>query len=298
MLNVLTEKQVEEAISTKPVGTPTEIKRMEAWLDERIAKGKKEPHAEVVTLTPVLAFLLLQRNSNNRNIRRMNSEFIRNDIISDRWQFNGESIVISDTGILLDGQHRCDAVVQTGTSIRVSLVFGALEEARFTIDIGSPKSAANFLHMKGFTDTNNMAATIAQIIQYQKSGDISHGFRRPTKTEIINAVSELKGLQASIDIVSGAKALGARSCLAFCHYIFKKKAGAVAADEFILKLIDGDGLRKGDPIYYCRERLIAMKGSIRPSDRIGLLFKAWNHWRLGDTITKIVAPSKLPKLER
>jgi hypothetical protein len=298
MLNVLNEHQIEEAISTKPVGTPTEIKRMEAWLDERIAKGKKEPHAEVVTLTPVLASLLLQRNINNRNIRRMNSEFIRNDIISDRWQFNGESIVISDTGILLDGQHRCDAVVQTGKSIRVSLVFGAEEEARFTIDIGSPKSAANFLHMKGFTDTNNMAAAIGLIVQYQKNGNVSYGYVRPTKTEIINAVEELKGLQGSIDIVSGAKVVGSRSCLAFCHYIFKKKAGVVAADEFIKKIVDGDGLRKGDPIYHCRERLIAMKGNTRVGDRAGIIFKAWNHWRLGESVTKIIIPAKLPKLER
>jgi len=297
MLNVLTEKQIEETLP-KPVGSPAEIKRMEAWLDERVAKGKKTPFSEVVTLTPVLASLLLGRNTNNRNIMRMNGEAIRNDILAGRWMFNGESIVISDTGILLDGQHRCDAVTQTGMSIPVSLVFGAEEEARFTIDIGSPKSAANFLHMKGYKDCNNMAAAIALVIQYQKSGDIPKGYSRPTKTEIVQSVGELKGIQASIDFVSGARILGSRSTLAFCHYIFKKRSGAVVADDFMGRLIDGSGLRKGDPIYHCRERLIAMKGNSYVGDRARVIFRTWNHWRQGDTITKVIAPSKLPKLER
>jgi hypothetical protein len=297
MLNVLTEKQVEESIS-RPVGSASEIKRMEVWLDERIKRGKKEPFSEVVTLTPVLASLLLQRNTNNRNIMRMNGESICNDILAGRWQFNGESIVVADTGLLIDGQHRCHAVVQTGKSITVSLVFGAKEDARYTIDIGSPKTASNFLHMKGFKDCNNMAAAIALIIQYQKDGNIPKGYTRPTKTEIVQNAEELRGIQTSIDFVSGAKALGSRSVLAFCHYIFKKRAGAVAADEFISKLIGGEGLRKGDPIYYCRERLIAMRGTSIAGDKAGIIFKAWNHWRLGDTITKIIAPTRLPKLER
>ncbi len=297
MLNILTEKQAEEVIS-KPVGSAGEIKRMEAWLDERIKRGKKEPYSEVITMTPVLASLLLQRNTNNRNIMRMNGESIRNDILAGRWQFNGESIVVADTGLLIDGQHRCDAVVQTGKSITVSIVFGAKEEARYTIDIGSPKTAANFLHMKGFKDCNNMAAAIALIIQYQKDGNIPKGYTRPTKTEIVQNAEELRGIQSSIDFVNGAKSLGSRSVLAFCHYVFKKRAGVVIADEFISKLINGEGLRKGDPIYYCRERLIAMRGTSIAGDKAGIIFKAWNHWRLGDTITKIIAPTRLPKLER
>ena len=300
MLNTLNEKQTEEAI-TKPAGSPTEVARMTAWLEERVAKGKKAPHSEVVALTPVLASLLLERNDgNNRNISKHNIESIKNDILSDRWLYNGESIVISATGLLLDGQHRCDAVVQTRKTIQVTLSFGARDEARFTIDIGRPKSAANFLQGMGFTDCNNLAATIALILEYQKSQDIPKSYARATKTAIVQSASELRGIQNSVDLVHGAtaKGLGSRSILAFCHYTFKRRAGAVAADEFITKLIDGDGLRKGDPIYHLRDRLLTMRGQIQQSLRCGIIFRAWNHWRLNETVNKIVAPNKLPKLER
>src|SRR5882672_220030 len=202
MLNSLSEKQIEESI--KPAGSPTEISRMKVWLDERIARGKKDLHSEVVSLTPVLAMLLLERNDGNRNIFRSNCEAIKNDILGGRWMFNGESIVISSSGKLLDGQHRCEAVLQTKTAIMVTLAFGARDDARFTIDIGKPKSAANFLHMKGYTDTNNLAATIALILEYQKSGNIPLSFSRATKTQIIQSADDLRGVQASVDIANGA----------------------------------------------------------------------------------------------
>jgi hypothetical protein len=300
MLNVLTEKEIEDAVESKPVGTPTEIRRMRVWLEERVARGRSNYYSEVVSLTPVLASLLLEKNDGNRNIFRSNCEAIKNDILGGRWMFNGESIVVSATGRLLDGQHRCEAVIQTKTPIMVTLAFGAKDEARFTIDIGKPKSAANFLHMKGYTDTNNLAATIALILEYQKSGNIPHSFTRATKTQIVQSADDLKGVQASVDIANGAtkRGLGSRSILAFCHYVFKKRAGVVAADEFMTKLIDGDSLRKGDPIYHLRDRLLTMRGNTQPSLRAAIVFRAWNHWRLGETVTKIVAPAALPKLER
>lgn len=302
MLNVLTEKQVEEAVS-KPLGTPTEVKRMKEWLDERVAKGGKTPYAEVVTLTPVLAALLIDINSGNRQIGNFNAEQIKTDILNGRFEFNGESIVISDSGILLDGQHRCHAVIETRTSIPAVLVFGPKVSARFTIDIGRPKSAANFLKMKGYTDSASLAAAVALIIQYNKTGTIPINFQRATKTEVVTAVDELRGVQASIDAVqSSAKMrLGSRSILGFCHYVFKKRAGIVAADEFINKLIDGDGLRKGDPIYHCRKRLIEMDSNARANSRCELIFRGWNAWRSGATVNPdkgIRLSGITPKLER
>lgn len=71
MLNVLTEKQIEEVV--KPVGSPTEVARMKSWLEERVEAGKKKRSAEVVTLTPVLASLLLERNPINRPISKRNA---------------------------------------------------------------------------------------------------------------------------------------------------------------------------------------------------------------------------------
>lgn len=302
MLNVLTEKQVEESIS-RPVGNSTEVSRMKVWLEERIARGKKAPYAEVVTLTPVLASLLLQKNIGNRMIGAHNAEQIKADLLNSRFVFNGESIVVSDSGVLLDGQHRCSAVVETRASIPVVLVFGPKQESRFTIDIGRPKSAANFLGMKGYRDTPSLAAAVALVIEYGKSGTIAINFKRPTKTEIVTAADELRGIQMSLDAVQGCSKmrLGSRGVFAFCHYSFKRRGSKEGADEFMLKLIEGDGLRKGDPIYHCRDRLIKMDTTTRANSRVEVIFRAWNMWRRGDTVSQsqgIRLSGLIPKLER
>jgi hypothetical protein len=298
MLNVLTKEQVDEMV--KPVGSPAEVSRMKAWLEERVAKGKKSPLAEVATLTPVLASLLLERNPVNRPIGQYNMDGLRADTSNGRFMFNGESIVISDSGVLIDGQHRCKTVVETRNSIQTVIVFGPSEEARYTIDIGKPKTAANFLHMKGGVDTNNLSAAISLLIQYAATGTLFHGHVRATKPQIVDGYERFRGIENSVHIVMDAtkKKLGSRSALAFCHYTFKRKAGAEAADHFMQKLIDGDGLRKGDPIYHTRERLLKLDRGTRAESRIEIVFKGWNAWRRGESVTNIRSSGKLPKLER
>jgi hypothetical protein len=300
MLNVLTEKEVEEAVESKPIGSAGEIRRMRVWLEERIARGKNSPIAEVVTLTPVLASLLLQRNPINRPIGRYSMETLRSDVSGNRFIFNGESIVVSETGILIDGQHRCQTVVDTRQPIQVVIVFGPKDEARYTIDIGKPKSAAHFLHMKGSVDTNNLAATLSLLIQYHQHQTIYHGYTRPTKTQIVEALERYRGVAASVEIVAKAtkNKLGSRSALAFCHYTFKRKAGAEAADFFFQKLIDGDGLRKGDPIYHTRERLLRLDRGARVEARVEIVFRGWNSWRRNESISNIRNTGKLPPVER
>lgn len=300
MLSLLDNDVDVNPVPSKPAGTPTEIRRMKAWLDERIAKGKKSPVAEVVTLTPVLATLLLESNPINRPIGRYNMDALKSDASNGRFVFNGESIVVSDTGVLLDGQHRCQTVVETKKSIQTVIVFGPIEDARYTIDIGKPKSAPNFLSMKGATDTNNLAATIGLLIQYAQVGTLLYGSVRATKTQIIEGYDRFRGVEGSVAIVADATKmkLGSRSALAFCHYTFKRKAGAEAADQFMQKLIDGDSLKKGDPIYHTRDRLLKFDRGTRAETRIEVVFKGWNAWRRGETLSNIRSNGVLPKVER
>jgi hypothetical protein len=300
MLNVLTEKQVEEVVESRPVGSAAEVRRMEDWLSERIKKGSKSPVAEVVTLTPVLASLLLQRNPVNRPMARYNIDTLKADTSNDRFMFNGESIVVSDSGVLIDGQHRCAVVVETRKPIQTVIVFGPKEDARYTIDIGKPKSAGNFLHMKGGVDTNHMAAVLGMLVQFAEHGTLVYGSMRATKVQIVNAFERYKGVDASLAICHDAtKAkIGSRSALAFAHYLMKRKAGAEAADYFIRKIVDGDDLRKGNPIYHARERLLKCDRGTRVEIRVEILFKGWNAWRRNETVTSIRTTGVIPKLEK
>lgn len=273
--------------------------RLRVWLEERIAAGKKKPTAEVVTLVPALAALLLDRNPVNRPISKTNASELRQDVASARFLFNGESIVISDTGVLLDGQHRCLTVVETGIAIETAIVFGPKEAARFTIDTGKAKTVANFLTMKGRLYTSILGPAAGYVLQWRERGYIAHN-EKPSKQQVIAAVDELKGIDDSVAFTSPAmKSVRSHAVLAFCHYAFWKKTSREVADTFMLKLMEGDSLRRGDPILYCRNKLIGMGRLVPAQTRAELIFKCFNAYREGHTISAFrPTGGKLPKIER
>jgi hypothetical protein len=275
-----------------------ERRRMGDWLEKQIKAGES---AHIVTLTPALAVLLLERNPINRPISPRNSAFIASDIANGRWEFNGESIVVSNTGMLIDGQHRCHQVISTGKAIRTTIVFGPKEKARFTIDTGRPKTASNFLAMQEYKYTHVLSAAVGYHLQWRHRGFITtKGTEIPTTQEKLAAIEEMQGIEKSAEFTSGCmKTVGSHAVLTFSHFVFWKKAGREAADHFIGKVIDGDGLRKGDPILYCRNRLLGMRNGIDANTRVELMFKCWNAHRMNQGIDHFkLSGGKLPKVER
>lgn len=281
-----------------------EYRRMKAWLDGRIEASKSKPSAEVVTVTPLLARLLLGQNTGNRPISARNAADLASDIANKRFEFNGESIVVAKTGLLIDGQHRCLQVASTGKSIESVIVFGPREQARFTIDTGKSKTVSNFLAMKGKNYTHALGPAVNYLLQWRQHNEIfvsgARGLQRATKIEILDAAEEIVGIEQSVEFTSGSmKTVKSHSVLAACHNTFWKRSSRAAADEFMLKLIEGDGLRKGDPILYCRNRLLAMGSGTRANARAELIIKCWNAWRTGAHLDHYrIVGGKLPKVER
>jgi hypothetical protein len=292
-----------------------DVKRTTDWLEERIAAGKKSPVAEVITLTVALAELLVSdvRNQINRPLSGGNEASLLSDIANQRFEFNGESIVVSDTGKLLDGQHRCYSVIKSGIPIQTVIVFGPKEDARFTIDIGRPKSASNFLAMKGHKYTAMLASTARLVLIYRAFDSLVTGGAdsyktAPTKTEVVNAVSQLRGLEASVEFTSVApKALGSKSILAFAHYIIAKKSSRENADYFFQKMFEVaqsmavPELKDGHPIRYCVRRIPDVGsngGTTGLNARAELIFKCWNGYRRGEAPRSISLNGRLPKVER
>lgn len=297
---MIAERTAPEKALSKPA---VEKQRMKDWLDERIENAKVEPLTEVVTLTPVLARMLLEKNQQNRPVSSVALGRFKRDIAEGRWQFNGEPIILSKDGLLNDGQHRCTAVAETGKSIRIVMVFGAPRESRMTLDQGVMRTVGHYLGMQGFSDPNYMAQVATMIWQHRefqwvgKSPD-----RRPTKTQTLLVAQHYKGIADSVRFCSrqGAGVLTSIGVLAFVHFSISHVAGRAAADTFIDRLIKGNDLSNGDPILVARNRLISMRRDTGWSmtERAELLFRAWNFHRKGERVDRImVGGKKLPKLE-
>ncbi len=75
-------------------------------------------------ITPEIASELLKANTINRRIKESVVGYLAGEMKNGNFVYNGESIIVSDTGRLLDGQHRLLAIKYSGVSVYVNLVVG------------------------------------------------------------------------------------------------------------------------------------------------------------------------------
>lgn len=282
----------------------SEHRKLAIWLDKLVeeAKAKKKPVAQMTKLTPALAGVLLDRNPGNRKISQRTVERFAYEIKGDRWTFNGEPILISDTGQLNDGQHRCSAVVEAGKAVDVILIVGVPRDSRTTLDQGRTRAAADYLSMNGEVNTIALAAAANYAWQYRNRGMLAlGGTSKATKSEVLQFVSDNPGLAKSVAVfsVGSARALGGVAFLGFCHFAISAAARAEDVDRFFIALVEGVNLGVGSPILYVRNRLQQLVGDRDQNGKAELIFKAWNAWRRGEKVTSYVRVSGgvLPVLE-
>jgi len=299
VLNIASEEKPANAPTLITKGKVGERERMETWLKEKIAASQRAPTSEVVTLTPVLAQILLERNPENRSLLGKSLNRLTRDVEGGRWELNGETVIISKDGKLNNGQHRCHAVINANRPISVVMVFGVTRSSRMTLDMGASRTVGHFLSMKGYTDYNQLAALANFVWQWETNGAISQTYA--TKTEALAIVEKYDILPECLQSVSkkGASAIASKTVLGFCYYAFWQTVGRKMADEFMGQLIDGDALAKGSAILYCRNRLIAEKEWFKARHKIELIFKSWNAWRKNEPTARILIGGKqLPELEK
>ena len=284
------------------VAHASQARRAKAWLDERVARAKAEGgFTEVgVELTPVLAEMLLGRNIDNRTVSATKVEQYVTDIKNGSWELNGESVKIADDGSMNDGQHRCQAVVLSGRSIKTDFRFGVTRNSRMTLDQGRARIAGDYLAMEGIPNGNVAAAVAALVFLYERyQSVVSTPERQPTKAEVRDAFHANPKISDSIRVVpqKGATNAGGMSVLAFCHYFLSKKDPA-AATAFIKSLVKGTDLSADDPIYLCREQL-RQRMRLTRDEKVELIFHAWNAHRRGKRLKMLkILGRGLPAVER
>lgn len=277
----------------------------EAWLDNQLARGRREVFSVTVDLGPELAHLLLQRNPENRPWRSTLQQY-KTDMLEGRWEFNGETIVIAVTGETNDGQHRLRAVYETGRTIRVMMVFGVARDTRFTTDTGIAKTPGDLLEMGGFSNGNNLAAVAAYLWQIDHFGHVPLGphapQNRPTKQQVrATATAYYDKIEAAFAAIKPSSKMCSYSlAIASCLHIAAVSGDQRAAEAFIIQLMKGTNLDSDDPIFVARERMLDEKRrhSIWPAKAMEIIFRGWNMHRRGERPTRIQLMGEWPRIAR
>lgn len=143
--------------------------------------------AEVTTetVTPEIASQLLDDMGGNRRLSDDRVEAYARDMSEGRWIPLASMIVIDEDGLLLDGQHRLAAVLQSGLSQMFIIRRGAPPSSISVIDSGRGRTAADTLRIEGHTYTSLITAAARLCLRYPHSTK-----KRPalTNAEIIDFV--------------------------------------------------------------------------------------------------------------
>lgn len=232
---------------------------------------------ELVELTPKMAAELLARNPGNRNLSEKRARALAEEIKRGGWVFNGQPIIVDEDGNLLDGQHRCQAVVMAGKSVLVMIVRGVARKAFATIDSGRARSAGDALAAGGVTDAKRMAAVLRLIYQHTLgvlgSGAAAH---QASNQEVSGLASEYPDVAAAVRWARSH--IHTRNAPVTFLYWVTMRGNIDVARPFWEAVATGEGQRLDAPAARLRDVLFLnlRERAKRPAnDILNLAIRAW-----------------------
>ena len=267
------------------------------WIDEPIDHVMA---SRIVLLTPDIALNWLKRNSDNRSFSRDSARLLAAEMNHGYWRENGEAVIFDTNGILIDGQHRLQAVVNSGHEYRVPIITGIQSMARPTVDTGKKRSGAQNLQMAG----EKNASVLAAVLTLWK-GYVAHDLRamthpasaaperRTTIPRIMEDLEEYPELKVAAQRSMALRPTGQGRALVstsetalLWQAITWSGATIERAEEFLASVLSGYNLSEGNPIIALRRRLIDQMGpglKMDKRERLALILKTWQIWSTGQT---------------
>lgn len=254
-----------------------------------------ELHMYVQLISPDMANAFLKQNTRNRPLDLRRASRLAEAIQRGEWVLNGDTIRISESGVILDGQHRLKAISQAGVAVKTLVVSGLPDSVFETIDVGgAARTTGHVMAIRGEKHYNSLAALTRMYFIWRKSGDPTNG--NPDNTPTTAQQIELAEDRRFAETVSETEKLPwcrkhlTPTMSAFCLHAFKEHNEELAREFFIL-LNSGAGLSMDSPVLLLRDRLTDSKSdkqqALSRRYALALVFKAFKLFRDGARVKNL-----------
>lgn len=262
---------------------------LSVWLE----RGKTDIFTVTVMMTADLARRLLARNDENRPLRVRGRtrcvEAYAEAMKRGEWDLNGQAIIVSEDGLLNDGQHRLHAVILSGMSVEMQITFGVRRSTRHTVDQGAARTPGNILAMYGHKNANPLAHALHFMWVYEDGRSFND---RPSPDQILNVLEEHPGLQAAL---SAGRSIASefKTSVGYVGAAYYVCAGIDenAADNFVHQVSTGLGVTdKRSPVLKLRKRFndhFAKREIIPAVEQAALFIKSFNAYRRGQSMSNL-----------
>lgn len=284
--------------------------------DAAITPPKPDVTFDLELITPQVAAEFLLNMGDNRSEKKNAQKVYTGDMKTDHWWFTGEPIIFDTSKKMRDGQNRCKSIIASGKPQWILVVRGIEPHAVDAIDIGVPRRFADVLAMRGEGINKRVASVTTRMYRWDVLGQrMSH----------LTGIISIQDMARYFEDENGDG--HRREFISACAYESPKKIGLLMiptvygtcrvilrrvdfgdAESFLFQLVEGkiediDG--RGRAIHAARARLLSDRqqtihnrkvsgGEARdwPAGEVQrlIVFNAWNHWRKGRGVERIVLP--------
>jgi len=258
-----------------------------------INTDQNKPSASVETITPELASEMLGKSIGNRSLKTRKIENLVRDIRSGNFVMNGESVIVSAEGLLMDGHHRLTACVRAGISIESVVVRGINRTNMKTLDVGSVRGIGDHLKIDGFLNSNNLASIINHLHNVRR-GSVSKD--AVTTSEAYEFIRKYPFVKIAAHESSNLKLNRIPSTIGAIYFVAILIGEEEIAKRFVKVLRSGIPDYDGCPAHRLRERLIkeASKGDSYRQTPIGdlkrIAYRSWEAFRVGEPLKMLRIP--------
>lgn len=226
--------------------------------------------AERTWIFPERAQRLLEGNIDNRPVMKRHVKTLQQVIERNEFVFNGEPIIVSSSGRILDGQHRLMACVAAGMPIETLLVSGVSSNVFATIDQGKQRSCQSILQMSGEVRASRLASTLRFTWVFCKTGQVYDGGNQMaeafTPTIAMQFLENNPSIRDSVQSCARFTMFPRPSLLAMLHFVMSF-VDAELADEMVDIVNNGGERHRGFNVL--REAVIAAR-----VDRVNMTSRA------------------------
>lgn len=258
--------------------------------------GKSGLSLELTEIGPEDAQALLEMNIRNRSMNENRVRQYVHEMRQGAWGA-GSQIQLSENGVVVDGQHRLQAVINSGTVQVFSVLWGVTLAHQDVVDTQQKRTIAGQLSIRGVQGAQTAAAIIRPTMRWDRGGPGLGAFNAsstgagltvnyPSIHDAVRFYEENKGEIESARLATdqARKATKGRTPAIGLLALLAGRINVEDRDDFFDKLTSGAGLDSGHPILALRKRYAddsAAKGG-RPISHVAAeTIKVWNAYRDG-----------------
>lgn len=218
--------------------------------------------------------LMESMDENNRALRHTHILRLAEKMKAGLWRANGEVIKVDKYGTVVDGQHRLLAIIKSGVTVEMDIVYGLENDAVYSMDEGASrqlrdKVSREFPDLKSKKLHRDVSEIYTKVIDYVTTTDDGYkawGRRNRGAWNYPEVFAWIKKNQESLEYIIGRckseegkgfmRPLSAMGAMYFvCREVDQKKA-----DKFFDLMIEATSYPKGkeDPAYWCRKEIEAL----------------------------------------